>query len=289
MKHALKLLPLALLLLAAPVWASGGTFVRSGAMRMYFAAGTCQDDVVSSSNALCLGSADPFACCTGAGAGTCYKPITLPQCALDGTLRGFTLGTDAYPQDVAADSEFTCVLYYDSPDADISGAFTAQLALQVTMPAYSTFKGEDIEVANFVATAEIANQTIEDLNAACSGSGTPASCCTGSGTGTCLAMGTVTFPAIIPKGSSYTERCSAADTPWDCCTGDGTGTCPIACTNTTPMDCRSAPLVARILVGTNDACTATDVPFDCCTGADTGTCGASTNNLRVIALRCSYE
>jgi hypothetical protein len=111
------------------------------------------------------------------------------------------------------------------------------------------------------------------LNAACTGAGAPAACCTGVGTGTCPASGTIalkvdracgTFLNVASTGAVST---AALAFPRPDTNNDG---CVAAICNT-----GSNTITIKHNSG-NTACTASGAPFACCTGAGTGTCVCST-------------
>lgn len=81
------------------------------------------------------------------------------------------------------------------------------------------------------------NFTAAPANILCTGSGTPAACCTGAGSGTCDAN-------IL---------CTGSGAPSACCDGSGTGSC-----------------------SDNTLCTGAGTPFPCCTGSGTGACSTVT-------------
>ena len=114
-------------------------------------------------------------------------------------------------------------------------------------------------------------------NSQCTGSGTPAACCTGSGTGTCTA-----------------SNCTGPGTPFHGCSGSGTGsfsTCSLVGGNLAANDVLEGPGSCTVVVqGTgahqctsngNASCTSGGHPFTCCTGSGTGTCVTESGNLEV--------
>jgi hypothetical protein len=260
-----------------------------------------------SANAICTAANTPYACCTGAGAGTCgtcvaYGWVYMNR-KLDGSLPVSGSGVYTTSGTQASDNLGFCYTSIKLSGAGGDGTYTST----TTCP------------SAYNATT----------NSLCTAAGTPFPCCTGSGTGTCTAAGNNLL-------------CTAAGTPLACCTGAGTGTCTWSACGSNPDGCQtqaqydaglqwsystSAPVGCRYLYGvkgripaavtkadgttwaantlvdlttaaydtqgeclaagfswdnwlpnmpTNSLCTAAATPWTCCTGAGAGTCIGNT-------------
>jgi len=109
-----------------------------------------------------------------------------------------------------------------------------------TLRATNGFDGVNVSRADFVTlTLLVLDAQTYVFKGACTGPGTPYTCCTGAGAGKCAPI----------------NACTAANVPFTCCTGKGTGNCD-----------------------SNDTCTAAGAPLSCCTGSGTGDCVEATGN-----------
>jgi len=262
-------------------WGSGGTFCLSGEYFRYGADMTgVTHDIITDANALCTASKTPWDCCTGNTTGVCDGPRDLPKFNVAGlsataTTRLAVTAPWVYPNDASAASAFTCTATLMSSDSspDSSHTVAVDVGLEVAVPEYSSFKGEDLRVPQWQ-----------------------------HGVSSAAAISTVKYrgkayaaAAVTPKTMSYNAGCTAADTPWDCCTGNTTGNCPATCDISTNsgsnlIDCRQDYMSVRVEVIANAGCTANLVPWGCCTGSGTGTCGTSTSGTETLTqLCCSYS
>lgn len=109
-------------------------------------------------------------------------------------------------------------------------------------------------------------------NDLCTGSGAPASCCTGSGTGTC---------------GDENVFCTSSGTPLGCCTGSGTGTCATI-TNASRLTRSGAYdrlTVASMPTASADACSVWHFPMP----PDYSAAGAMSYYLNLIKRGASTD
>lgn len=222
-------------------------------------------------NTNCVGAADPVACCTGPGAGTCnaerrvfFQTVATPGWIINGG--SGSLGMWVRPVDSTNDQ--VVIMRADS----VSGTrFQA-----VYYGAASTHRFEfEFDDGN---------------NANCTAANVPHDCCTGVGTGDCVTAICQTRAstallnawqhvelkwdadtnAQVIKERFDNASCTGFEAPLDCCSGAGTGNCG----DFDDVNCTAADTPVACCTGQNNAsCTGADAPYDCCTGSGTGACG----------------
>jgi hypothetical protein len=171
-------------------------------------------------NSPCLGSGNPYACCTGAAAGTCQSAsaavIGTPPAQngqawtqVDDENCGTDLQVALYKRAVGSGDNGATQFSWPFTVSSNPSTFVGNVSVTLYGVGATSLNGEAFHCTT--ASASMLAPTVPLNNSFCTGSATPAACCSGAGTGTCTI--------------NSNKFCTGAGTPAGCCTGAEAGTC----------------------------------------------------------------